>query len=540
MGLRICLLSLLLCSLCLSSLGEKVTVTVRVVTTSAETDDPFVCATLDWWPPTKCDCKMCPWGNGSILNLDLDNPILLNAVKAFNPLRIRLGGSLQNQVLYNIRNSTEKCDNFRLCSKGLFGFSNGCLTTERWDKINEFLLKAGAVGTFGLNALYGKQEPTNSMDTLWTGAWRPTNADQLIQYTISKGYKIDSWEFGNELSGNAVGARVEANQYARDMIVLKGLLTELYKNTSIQAKILGPGGFFDQKWFAEFLATTGPNVVDAVTHHVYNLGAGLNPELLYKMQDPHLLRNTAQIYKDIEHAIRSFGPWSSTWVSESGSAYNNGGRDVSQGFVNSFWYLDQLGMSSTHNHKVYCRQTLIGGNYGLLNTTTMMPTPDYYSALLFHRLMGKDVLTSTHNGPPSLRAYSHCSPGNKTGSNGITLLLINLSNSTSVDISIAADLNLYAPMTMSMKTKSSVPREEYHLTLKDGNLKSTTMLLNGCPLQLTAAGDIPPLEPKLVDDSLPLIVGPSSIVFVTLKGFKAPACEIHSPIGPLPDGIIIP
>lgn len=93
---------------------------------------------------------------------------------------------------------------------------------------------------------------------------------------------------------------------------------------------------------------------------------------------------------------------------------------------------------------------------------------------------------------------------------------------------------------MSMKTKSSVPREEYHLTLKDGNLKSTTMLLNGCPLQLTAAGDIPPLEPKLVDDSLPLIVGPSSIVFVTLKGFKAPACEIHSPIGPLPDGIIIP
>lgn len=42
----------------------------------------------------------------------------------------------------------------------------------------------------------------------------------------------------------------------------------------MQAKILGPGGFFDQKWFAEFLATTGPNVVDAVTHHVYNLGAG--------------------------------------------------------------------------------------------------------------------------------------------------------------------------------------------------------------------------------------------------------------------------
>jgi hypothetical protein len=41
-------------------------------------------------------------------------------------------------------------------------------------------------------------------------------------------------------------------------------------------------------------------------------------------------------------------------------------------------YLDQLGMTSTFNHKVYCRQALIGGNYALLNTTTFTPNPDYY------------------------------------------------------------------------------------------------------------------------------------------------------------------
>ena len=41
-------------------------------------------------------------------------------------------------------------------------------------------------------------------------------------------------------------------------------------------------------------------------------------------------------------------------------------------------FLDQLGMSATFDTKVYCRQSLIGGNYALLNATTFEPNPDYY------------------------------------------------------------------------------------------------------------------------------------------------------------------
>lgn len=79
---------------------------------------------------------------------------------------------------------------------------------------------------------------------------------------------------GNELCGEGVAARVEAWQYGKDVIALKELVKELYPDPSTQPKVLGPAGFYDEKWFNEFLQTTGPGVVDGLTHHIYNLGAG--------------------------------------------------------------------------------------------------------------------------------------------------------------------------------------------------------------------------------------------------------------------------
>lgn len=67
-----------------------------------------------------------------------------------------------------------------------------------------------------------------------------------------------------------------AQQYGKDVITLKELVKELYPDPSTQPKVLGPAGFYDEKWFNEFLQTTGPGVVDGLTHHIYNLGAGIS------------------------------------------------------------------------------------------------------------------------------------------------------------------------------------------------------------------------------------------------------------------------
>lgn len=106
---------------------------------------------------------------------------------------------------------------------------------------------------------------------------------------------------------------------------------------------------------------------------------------------------------------------------------------------------------------------------------------------------------------------------------GITVFLINMSNSTSYEVSIENDLNLYSELSEGEEGNQH-QREEYHLTPKDGNIQSDVVLLNGSPLTLTETLDIPTLGPKRVDPATPICVAPDSFVFVTIKDFQAPAC----------------
>ncbi|XP_050224808.1 heparanase-like protein 1 [Mercurialis annua] len=513
---------------------KHATIMVDGTVTIAKTDENFICATLDWWPHDKCDYNQCPWGYSSVINLNLSQPLLAKAIQAFGHLRIRVGGSLQDEVIYDVGDLKYPCRPFQKMKYGLFGFSKGCLHMNRWDELNLLFRRTGAIVTFGLNALHGRHQIRRG---IWGGAWDSANAYDFMKYTVSKGYKIDSWEFGNELSGSGVGASVNAELYGKDLINLKNIISDLYKNSDFKPSLVAPGGFFDQQWYAKLLQVSGSGIVNVLTHHIYNLGAGVDPNIVSKILDPHFLSKITETFSGVAQTIQQNGPWSSAWVGESGGAYNSGGRHVSNTFVNSFWYLDQLGLASKYNTKAYCRQTLVGGNYGLLNTTTLAPNPDYYSALLWNRLMGKGVLAVGSDASPYLRAYAHCTKGRA----GVTLLLINLSNQTSFTISAQNSMTMElhsiqeeSPFARGLKrsvswigneaSDESLTREEYHLTPKNGYLQSQTMLLNGIPLELTGEGDIPRLEPVHNNVKSPIYVSPLSISFVVFPNFDAPSC----------------
>ncbi|CAL5435150.1 unnamed protein product [Camellia sinensis] len=497
-------------------IGEG-TVYINGSASIGQIDEDFICATIDWWPPEKCDYGTCSWGTASLLNVDLRNPILLNAIKAFSPLKIRLGGTLQDKVVYE--SVGVPCTQFVLNSAEIFGFTQGCLPMSRWDALNSFFKNAGAKIIFGLNALSGR---TVGPDGSAVGAWNSSNAESLIRYTVNKGYTINGWELGNELSGNGVGARVAAIQFVSDVIALQNIVQNTYKGFQVKPIVLGPGGFFDSNWFTEFVDKT-PNSLQVITHHIYNLGPGVDDHLVAKILDPSYLDGESQQFSNLQSILKASGTSTVAWVGEAGGAYNSGRNLVTNAFVFSFWYLDQLGMAASYGTKTYCRQTLIGGNYGLLNTTTFVPNPDYYSALLWHRLMGRNVLSTNFIG------------------HGITLLLINLDGNTTVQVGVSVS-NVTTNGIQKMRrthhdrrTKfarmprfskfGELTREEYHLTAKDGDLHSQTVLLNGKLLAVNSSGIIPPLKPMHVNLSEPVTVAPFSIVFVHIPSIHVPGCS---------------
>jgi len=88
---------------------------------------------------------------------------------------------------------------------------------------------------------------------------------------------------------------------------------------------------------------------------------------------------------------------------------------------------DQLGMFAQKQHKGYCRQTFIGGNYGLLENVggEFNLNPDFYAAFLFHKIMGDAVFPTAVkilNGELDtdyIHTYTHFK-----GSTGYTTVLI--------------------------------------------------------------------------------------------------------------------
>lgn len=495
-------------------------------------DNDFVCATLDWWPPEKCDYGTCSWGHASLLNLDLNNNIFLNAIKAFSPLKIRLGGTLQDKVIYEGEDHQQPCTPFIKNTSEMFGFSQGCLPISRWDELNTFFKKSGAEIIFGLNALNGRSIKS---DGSAIGAWNYTNAEMFMRYTVKKGYTIYGWELGNELSGNGVGTRVAAEQYASDVSSLQSIVEDIYMSSGYKPLIVAPGGFFDANWFKIFIDKS-TKTLNVVTHHIYNLGPGVDQHLMEKILNPTYLDGEANTFRSLQNTLKNSSTSANAWVGEAGGAYNSGHNLVTNAFVFSFWYLDQLGMAASFDTKTYCRQTLIGGNYGLLNTTTFIPNPDYYSALLWHRLMGRNVLLTSFSGTKKIRAYTHCAKQ----SPGITLLLINLDGNTTVHAQVVSNTtwtlrHRHRRNKLSHKVKiillprgnkqSEVIREEYHLSAKDGNLQSQTMLLNGKQLAVDSSGEIPSLNPVIVNSSEYIIIAPFSIVFVHMPTVMLPACK---------------
>ncbi|KAM0070360.1 putative glycosidase [Helianthus debilis subsp. tardiflorus] len=256
--------------------------------------------------------------------------------EAFSTLKIRLGGSLQDKVVYQTEDNPKPCIQFKSNKSEMFGFTEGCLPLSRWDQLSTFFKDTWAEIIFGLNALAGK---TIQADGSAVGPWDPANAESFICYTVKRNYAMYAWELWNEQSGSGVGIRVTASQYASDTIALKNVVHKSYQGIRSKPRIIAPGGFFDANWFKEFIDKT-PETLDIINHSPYiQSRPGVDQHLVEKILDPSYLDREADTFKQLENILKT----SITGCSQASSSSNQekrGCRWCSREDVKTNWWTE--------------------------------------------------------------------------------------------------------------------------------------------------------------------------------------------------------
>ena len=569
--------------------AESAAVTSNIVVSAAQevsrTDAIWACANLDWWPVDKCDYGMCPWGLAGIPNIDFNQPMLQHAVAAFGgAFHLRLGGSLSDFVLYNVSAiDAASCVPFSPATNMTrlgYDFFTGCLSLTRWNEILDFAQLTNISIVFGVSALHGRVQPPACPEGTncrlpncpaccigpWGGDWRNDNLGELLEYTLSKGYSnIYALEFGNELAGQfGIQAKFSPEQYSADFSRFVDTISSAYaRHSQAPPLTLVPGNSWDANWFSQFLklldSSRTPGIV---SHHLYSLGGGFDPASGDRALNPAHLDLVSALAVNVSDALKPLQPPApaatfSIWMGEGGGAYNSGRNGVTNTFWSGFWcvhppqpldctangalycnsraraggetffrYIDQMASFARHGHGSFCRQTLVGGNYGLLNTTTLQPQPDYYSLLLWSRVMGPSVLDVAPDASnPELRAYAHCTQqaaGFPSGA--VTIALINLSNNSAVQVQPTIK------GTLPSHKATGGMRSDFIFTSAGGpdvldQLSSHEVLLNGKLLQADDQHGIPPLNPVVSPEDAPLLLPPLSYAFSVYHDAAAAACS---------------
>jgi len=433
--------------------------------------------------------------------IDLTNPRLRKLAAALGPAYVRVSGTWANNTYF--QDSEEAAP-----ANPPAGF-NGVLTRRQWKGVVDFARAVDdrIVTSFATGA--GTRDAS--------GVWTPAQARQFLAYTKSIGGSIAAAEYMNEPTFAEIGGApkgYDAAAYARDIAVFRAFVKEATPGMTI----LGPGSVGEgislvpagmangQLKSEDLLAAAGP-AFDAFSYHFYGAVskrcAGGAPASGTTPQDAlseEWLARTGRVEAFYAGLRDRFAPGKPLWVTETADAVC-GGNPWGSTFLDSFRYLDQLGRLARSGVQVVAHNTLASSDYGLLDESTLTPRPNYWSALLWSRFMGRRVLDPGHPPAPTLHLYAHCLRGHP---GGVALLAINTSRA--------------APQWLDLPTRS----DRYTLTARD--LEGARVELNGNELKLGAGDEMP----RLADVPTPsgrLTLAPASITFLAIPNANNGSCR---------------
>ncbi|XP_055955739.1 heparanase-like [Patella vulgata] len=355
--------------------------------------------------------------------------------------------------------------------------ANYPLTVADWDNLNHFVRNVGWDLIFGFNVFLRKN-----------GQWDPTNAKELLEYTVKQGYKPAGYELGNEPNLFPSANAVSEKQLAKDFAAFKNIVSSSGVPPFLT---IGPDtSGMTPPYLQNFLEAGGGDVVDVVTVHQYYTNG--QTATLKDFTDRKLLDKFIPHVDSFVKTCNEKAPNKQCWLGETSSCYHGGAQNISDRYVAGFLWLDKLGLSALHGLQAVLRQEFYSGYYSLIDIN-LNPNPDYWLTLIYKRLVGSPVFDVTQTTDPNVRVYAHCtnvssSIGYKPGS--ITVYIMNIGSVTvSVDIPFS----------------SSKTQQRYILSPGDDNgLTSQFVKLNGNVLMLPNDYELPPLIPVFSSDTLQL------------------------------------
>ena len=198
----------------------------------------------------------------------------------------------------------------------------------------------------------------------------------------------------------------DAAGFARDFAVFRRFV----KATAPGMRILGPGSVGEGIALtgtampgllktSDLLAATPRPVFDVFSYHFYgavsmrcaSLGAGMNGTTPDAALSEDWLARTGTVQAFYAALRDQDAPGTPMWLTETADAAC-GGNPWAVTFVDSFRYLEQLGRLARRGVETVFHNTLAASEYGLIDQQMLTPRPNYWAAVLWHRLMGPTVL----------------------------------------------------------------------------------------------------------------------------------------------------
>ncbi|VUD42506.1 hypothetical protein TDB9533_00705 [Thalassocella blandensis] len=352
-------------------------------------------------------------GVNRIPALDLTQPRLDKYIAALAPFYLRIGGSEADKVSYLEQT----------CKDNLF------IAESQWHELHNLLsrhkLKLFFTAKYGL---FQRQQH---------GSWEGQELETLLQHSLQQSLQMEVIELGNELNAywifHGLSAQPGPKKLARDYNTFAAMVRKYYPS----AKICGPGSAYWPKigeagapfsnLTRSFLEQVDPSSIDIIDWHYYPYQSRRSPirtrtATQNAMLNPKSFGDFAKYTRTLLHWRDRYQPHAELWTGESGSAQCGGQPGLSDRWISSFWWADQLGQGAQLGQKVMIRQSLIGGEYGLLDRVSLTPRPDFWVSFMWANLMG-DHAIPVLVADDKIRAYCHSSKDGQSK----TLMLINLS-----------------------------------------------------------------------------------------------------------------